>query len=140
MRLLGVDFGFKRIGLAVADGDFGVATPRSGLAASGKLETDAEAIAALARKEEVQEIVLGLPLEPEGAEGRMARICRQLAGHLEARGFQVRLVDETLSSVAAEEGLLRQGLKGSHRRKLRDGEAARIILERYLHGEGEKEE
>lgn len=135
MRLLGVDFGFKRIGVAVADSDYGLPNPRPALTAAGALKRDAEAIAALAKREEAAVIVLGLPVEPTGEEGRMARICRQLGGHLEALGLQVRFVDETLSSVQAERSLLDVGMKASDRRQRRDGEAACVILERYLDGQ-----
>jgi putative Holliday junction resolvase len=133
MRLLGVDFGFKRIGLAVVDSEVGLPAPRNPLAASGKLKTDANVLHELAKKEQAEGIVLGLPVEPDGEEGRMARICRQLAGHLEALGRPVYLVDERLSSAEAERTLLDGGLKASERRKRRDAEAACLILERYLH-------
>lgn len=133
MRLLGVDFGFKRIGLAVVDSEVGLPSPRYALTASGKLKTDANVLNELAKKEQVEGIVIGLPIEPSGEEGRMARICRQLAGHLEALGRPVYLVDERLSSVEAERTLLDSGLKASERRKRRDAEAACLILERYLH-------
>lgn len=79
-------------------------------------------------------IVLGLPLEPGGVEGRMAKIARALAKEIEDAGCPVKLVDETLTSVQAEAELVADGLKVSQRRKLRDGEAARLILERYIHG------
>jgi putative Holliday junction resolvase len=102
MRLLGVDFGFKRIGLAVADTGVALPSPRNAIAASGKLKTDAATLSAILNNEHAEAVVLGLPVEPSGEEGRMARICRQLAGHLEERGHRVFFVDETLSSVEAE--------------------------------------
>ncbi|AIE84423.1 Holliday junction resolvase RuvX [Fimbriimonas ginsengisoli] len=131
MRFLGVDFGFKRIGLAVMDGEAGLPAPRNPLAASGKLKTDANVIDQQAKREQADAIVVGLPIEPNGEEGRMARICRQLAGHLEELGRPVYLVDERLTSAEAERTLLDSGLKGSERRKRRDAEAACLILERY---------
>lgn len=129
MRLLGIDFGFKRIGVAVAETGVGIATARPPMAASGALKNDAAAIADLANREGVEAVVLGVP---ESDDDRMARICRTLAGHLEERGIKVHLIDESLSSVQAEATLLRDDLKASQRRKLRDGEAARLILERYM--------
>ncbi len=135
MRLLGVDFGFTRIGLAVAETEPAVATPRTALTASGALRKDAAAIAEIARKEEVQAIVLGLPIEPSGEEGRMARICRQLGSHLEALGFSVELIDERLSSVEADSALRDQGLTAARRRRRVDGVAAGLILERYLNAQ-----
>ena len=102
MRLLGVDFGFKRIGIAVAVTDPCIVTARPTIEASGALKTDAASLAEMARKEEVDQIVLGLPIEESGDEGKMARICRLLAGHLTDMGCKVALVDERMTSVEAE--------------------------------------
>lgn len=135
MRLLGVDFGSKRIGIAVGESEFGVVTPRLPIAPTGTLKKDAVNLAALAQKEQAERIVLGLPLEPGGVEGRMAKIARTLAGEIEKAGCPVHLVDETLTSVQAEAGLIADGLKASQRRKQLDGEAAALILERYIHGQ-----
>ena len=132
MKLLGVDFGFKRIGLAVTDSEVGLPTLRPTIEAAGSLKKDANRIAEFAKKEKADAVVLGLPLE-SGEEGRMARICQTLAGHLrDDHGVQVFLVDESLTSVGAEQVLLTTGMKASQRKKLRDGEAAAQILERYL--------
>lgn len=101
------------------------------MSASGKLKNDALALAQLAKRQEAEMVVLGLPLE-HGEEGRMARIVRQLGGHLNDLGIVVEYVDETLSSVEAEESLRDAGMKASQRKRARDGEAACRILERYL--------
>jgi len=135
LRLLGIDFGFKRIGVAVTDEGIGLPNPRPTLTATGTLKRDAAEIDRIAKKEQADAIVIGLPVEADGVEGRMARICRQLAGHLEDLGRTVHLVDETLSSVQAEQSLFDGGLKASERKKKRDGEAACLILERYLNGQ-----
>lgn len=132
MRILGVDFGFKRIGLAVAESEFGVITPKTALEATGTLKRDAENLAQIASKEEVDRVVLGLPVEEDGNLGKMARVCETVAAHLRTYGLTVELVDERYSSVEAETALRQEDLKASQRRKLRDGEAARILLERYL--------
>ena len=131
MRLLGIDFGFARIGAAVTDDSVGLPSPLPALNASGKLKVDAAAIAILSKRQEADKVVLGLPLE-DGEEGKMARVMRQLGGHLQAAGLVVDYVDETLTSVEAEGVLLETGMKASERRKHRDGEAACRILERYL--------
>ena len=135
MRLLGIDFGFKRIGVAIGESEVGIVTPRSAIAASGGLKADAKTIAALARKEEVKAIVLGLPVEETGNEGRMARICRTLAQHLTDLGETVHLVDEKYSSIEAEQVLAEAGLKPSQWKEHKDSEAAGLILERYFNGE-----
>lgn len=131
MRLLGIDFGFARIGAAVTDDAVGLPTALSTMNASGKLKVDAQAIATLAKRQEADKVILGLPLE-DGEEGKMARIMRQLGGHVEATGLVVDYVDETLTSVEAETALRGTDMKASQRKKLRDGEAACRILERYL--------
>jgi putative Holliday junction resolvase len=135
MRLIGVDFGFKRIGIAVAETEVRIVTPRTTIDASGTLKRDADAIAILVRREEASAVVLGLPIEESGEEGKMARICRLLAEHIEGNGIPVHLVDESMTSVQADNSLRLEGLKASQRRKLRDGEAAALILERYLDGQ-----
>jgi putative Holliday junction resolvase len=132
MRVLGVDFGFRRIGLATAETDVKLATPRPQIVASGALKRDAGVIGTIAASEDVSLVVVGLPLESDGNEGRMARICRQLAGYLSELGLEVRLIDESMTSVEAERSLQGQGLKASRRKKLRDSEAACLILERYM--------
>lgn len=134
MRLLAVDWGTKRIGVAVGEEEHGIVRPLLPLTPTGALKRDAAMLAQVARKEEAQAIVLGLPLEPGGIEGRMAKIARTLAAEIEQAGVPVELVDETLTSVEAETELWSEGVKAARRRKLKDGEAARLILERYLHG------
>ncbi|MBI1756153.1 MAG: Holliday junction resolvase RuvX [Fimbriimonas ginsengisoli] len=132
MRVLGVDFGLSRIGLAVTDEAAGLPTPLRTIGASGALRPDAEAIGAVARDEGADRVALGYPIGDEGEDGRMARIVRALAGHLRELGLEVTLVDESLTSVEAEAALRAVGLKSSVRRRRRDAQAAVRILERYL--------
>lgn len=134
MRLLGVDWGMKRIGIAVGEAEHGIITTRLPITPTGTLKKDAVLLAQYAKKEEAEAIILGLPLEPGGEEGRMAKIARVLAREIEEAGCRVELVDETLTSVEAEAEMAAGGLKASQRKKLRDGEAARLILERFLNG------
>jgi len=75
---------------------------------------------------------MGLPIEESGEEGRMARIFRTLGDHIVGNGVPVYFVDESMTSVQADSLLREDGLKASQRRKLKDGEAAALILERYL--------
>lgn len=135
MRLFGVDFGFSRIGIAVAETSPRVSSSRGFVRASGALAKDALALDGAARRESAERIVLGLPVEPSGTEGRMAGICRKLAAHLEALGWKVEIVDESLSSVEAASALRDRDMKAARRRKRIDGEAAVVILERYMDGQ-----
>lgn len=130
MRVLGVDLGRLRIGLAVGETEFAIATPRPALKASGTLSKDAQAISDQARAEEVERIVVGQPLNEE--DDRMARVCAMLATELEKLGWGVSLVDESFSSVQAESLLREAELKGSQRKRHRDGAAAAIILDRFF--------
>lgn len=134
MRLLGVDFGSKRIGIAVAESDPRAISLRPALTPAGALKKDAVALVAFAKKEQADKIILGLPENSEGEDQRMARVCRMLADHISGLGVSVELVDESLTSVGAEDHLREMGLKASERKKLRDGEAAARIIERYLDG------
>lgn len=133
-----MDLGLKRIGLAVLEAEFGVATPRPALAAAGKLETDAVSVSDKARTEKVDGIVLGVPLDD--VDPRMGRVCARFADLLRARGWTVHTVDESFTSVQADAAMAAAGLKGSERRKRKDGEAACAILERFAAGEGARAE
>ena len=134
MRLLGVDFGGTRIGLATADDQFGLPSPLPPLAASGTLAKDAAAIAQIAAKQEATLAVVGLPLNEDGSDSKMARICRMLGTQIEAQGLSVAYVDESFTSARSEEALGAMGMKASQIRRQVDGEAAARILVRYVEG------
>jgi putative holliday junction resolvase len=133
MRALGVDLGRARIGLACAEREAGVASPRRPLAASGTLRTDARAIAEAAKREEAAVVVVGLALD-SGGETAMSRAARRLGSELEALGWRVEFVDESMTSQSAESDMAEAGLTAAQRRKAVDGEAACRILERWMSG------
>ena len=135
MRLLGVDLGTKRIGLAIGESSPQVVSPRPALTARGKLTLDAEQVAAKAKVEEVDAIVVGLPVELDGTEGRMATVMRQFGANLEALGYKVHMVDESFTSVEATDAMAGLDMTEAERRKRRDGEAACRILERVFRGQ-----
>ncbi len=132
MRVIGVDFGSARIGLAVGETDAGLATPKGNLSASGKLARDAVAIAAFATKEEADAIVLGLPLDGEGLPTKMSGVIEQLGQRLAELGQIVYKVDESLTSFESNQAMLDTGLKASQRSARVDSEAACRILERFF--------
>ena len=134
LRALAVDFGGRRIGLAAGESEHGVASARPNLEASGTLAVDAEAIAGLAKKEEADVVVVGLPLDG-GGETKMSLVCRKLGACIEERGVTVRYIDESLTSAESEREMAAAGLKGSERRKRSDGESACRILERFFEQE-----
>ncbi|MDX2066660.1 MAG: Holliday junction resolvase RuvX [Fimbriimonadaceae bacterium] len=132
MRVLGVDLGRKRIGLAVGESAPGVASPRPVLAASGTLRQDADAIARRATAESADAIVLGLPLNHDGTPSRMSRVIDQLAELLRERGQTVHTVDEFMTSQEAEAVLAESGLRASQQKRALDSEAACRIIERFF--------
>ena len=132
MRVLGIDLGLKRIGIAVGDSEYAVTSARPAVEASGTLARDAQSIADLAKREQAEALVVGLPLGSGGDDGKIAKAGLKLAEKLRDLGWAVYTVNEALTSVEAEQNLRREDHKASVRRRLRDGEAARLILERYF--------
>ncbi|MER3413262.1 MAG: Holliday junction resolvase RuvX [Armatimonadota bacterium] len=130
MRLLGVDYGLKRIGLAVGESEVGMAFPRRLLLSKGSVKADAAALAAIVQQESFDAVVLGLPLTASGDEGEQAAICRRLANALENLGVRVHLVDERMTTQSAQQAL--GGTKASIRKGLVDSEAARQITQSFL--------
>lgn len=137
MRILGVDFGGVRIGIAVGETEPSVASPRPAIKASGTLRLDALAIQGLQKKEQSELVVLGIPLDEHGEDTKMSKICRKLADELSKLDMKVVLVDEAFSSIAASQSLSNQDWTAATRRKHIDSEAACQILERYMRGAGE---
>lgn len=142
-RLLGIDLGERRIGLAVADDDGSGARPHATLRRGPDLAADAAALEAVITAQGIDELVVGLPLEASGAEGPQAALTRTWA---EALGEQLRLPlsfrDERLSSHLAETrlGPMKRGRSGGPPSKMQrdtyrarvDREAAAIILQDEL--------
>lgn len=136
---LGVDLGQARVGVAVCDPAGLLATPVETVPAGEATRTAAiERLVALVAEHSVVEVVLGLPRSLSGAEGPAALAARAFGGRLAAavHPVPVRLVDERLSTVAAERGLLEHGRRGARhgakRRKVVDQAAAVIILQTAL--------
>ncbi len=131
-RILGVDFGERRIGLAVSDS--------AGLIAHG-LETKStrstgesvEHIAATAEAEQVLEIVLGLPVNMDGTSGRMAEKVEAFAGQLRDRvSCEVHTWDERLTSISARRAMDEMGMEIRGNKGGLDRIAATIMLQNYL--------
>jgi putative Holliday junction resolvase len=131
-RFLGIDPGAKRVGIAVSDPTGTVAQPLSWIAAQPEA-TLVERLIRLAREQEAEELVVGLPWRMDGSQGPEARAARQLAGQLrQASGLPVTLVDERLTSVAAERALISTGESRARRRLLSDQVAAALLLQGHL--------
>lgn len=138
MRALGVDLGTVRIGLALSDPGKLIASPHDTLPA-GDVDADdwpqqvAAAIAEVARAQQADTIVVGLPRSMAGRETPGAAAARRVAAALgEVSTAAVELWDERLSSVEAERLMIGAGQRRSDRRAARDRVAAAIILQAWL--------
>lgn len=139
MRLLGVDYGTKRIGLAVSDElGFG-AYPLATLNRSRRLGHDLDEIARYAEREQAGRIVVGLPLNADGSHGPAAEaasaFARSLANHTPV---PIVLHDEFLTTWEAEEDLLAADVSRKRRRAVIDQMAAVKILEGFLRAQNER--
>jgi len=132
MKILGVDYGKARIGLALSEEEGKIAFGR-GVILRKNLDDDLKQIKELVEEENVAEIVVGLPLKLNGSKAFQAGEAEKFAGKLKERiGLPVKLWDERLSSVQAERILLQADLRRKKRKKIIDKVAAQIILQSYL--------
>jgi len=130
--VLAVDPGSKRVGLAISDPAGTIAQPLTIIAAEPR-ETLAARLAEVAQKHEVARIVVGLPRRMDGSFGPEAKAARELAGEVRAASkLPVELVDERLTTAAAEKSLLAGGMRRDKRRANIDRVAAAILLQSHL--------
>lgn len=135
MRIMGLDFGSKTVGVAVSD--------PLGITAQGleiirrkeenKLRRTYVRIEELIVEYQVEEIVLGLPKNMNATEGERAELTREFKDSLERRtGLSVTLWDERLTTVAADRAMMEAGIRREHRKDYVDMIAASLILQGYL--------
>ena len=138
-RVLGIDFGSKRIGVAITDGLFIAAHPLAAIMVADKnLERAGREIGALATEHGVRTVVLGLPLLMDGTDSPQTKSTREFGELLtKVTGLEVEFEDERLTSVAAEDVLLQT--TGTARRRARarkagtiDVLAARMLLQTWM--------
>ena len=128
-RVLGVDCGSKRVGLALSDGLWLTASPLAVLDRSAAVDE----IARLVQDHDVGTIVIGLPTGLSGVEGATAADARNFGDELaSSTGIEVTYHDERFTSRMAESALLESGMKRRERRETVDKVAAAIILQDYL--------
>ena len=136
MRILGIDYGDRRIGLALSDLT-GTLVGRAWTLHEWDLDRAVDAISAVVKENEVGTLVLGLPKNMDGSEGPRAEKSRLVAERLtEATGLDVVLWDERRSSVEAHAILHANGRKEKKHRANVDAVAASLILEGYLGSAG----
>ncbi len=131
-RVLGLDLGTRRIGVAVSDPTGTIATPLLTIPHQS-LRRDLEYVVGLCRAHRITRIVVGWPRNMDGSVGPAARRAEEFADELRrVLRLPVDLWDERLSTVASERALLQGDVRRSRRRDLRDRVAAALILQAYL--------
>ena len=135
MRCLGIDFGLKRVGLAVSDPTGTLVSPYRTITRTTRDALFDELLEIL-QKESVAAIVIGLPLALDGQDTLTTRQVRNFAASLGRRTeLPIHLMDERLSSALAEEELNAAGLRGQKRKAALDSQAAAVILRSWLESE-----
>ena len=132
MRALGIDFGERRIGVAISDPEGIYALPSETLARTDDRSALA-ALAAIARRENISWIVVGEPLRSDGSAGPPAVRARRFAARLAVlSGLPVETIDETLTSREADHRLHEAGVSPARRLGRRDALAAQLLLQEAL--------
>jgi putative Holliday junction resolvase len=132
-RTCGIDYGTKRVGLAIGDPGGSIASPLATLTVRGVPADQARDVIAAVTEYDVAEWVVGLPLNMDGSEGPQAKATRAFAeqlGRISAK--EVRLWDERLSSRTADAYLAEAELTQKKRKARRDRVAAQVILQTFL--------
>jgi len=132
MRVLAVDVGTRRIGVAISDPTGTIAQSHSVIARAGWKKV-ADAIRRIIEGYGVDQVVVGLPLRLDGTEGPAAVEARMFAARLHTElSVPVIMQDERLSTTAAERAMLSQDTRRKRRRERRDAVAAAVFLQTYL--------
>ncbi len=130
--ILGLDFGTKRVGAALSDPGRSMAFPLEVYERCGPVQ-DARHYRDLVEENDVDRIVIGLPVHTSGREGELATLTRVFGKWLGAvTGRSVIFFDERYTTVEAEQRLIDAGLKRRKRKALRDKLAAQIMLQSYI--------
>lgn len=131
-RILGVDYGTVRIGIALSDPLKMLATPHCQLDAQGP-EKDAKQLADLCVTQDVEKIILGWPLNMDGTPGSLTKQISKLMEFLKPQiSVPLETWDERMTTITAEQGLIQGGAKRKRRKELVDQVAAQIMLQHYL--------
>lgn len=132
MKIMAVDYGDARTGIAVCDRTEFLASP-VGTIEERKFDVLVQKVAYMAKQYEVEEIVVGLPLNMNGSKGPRAEICETFANTLnEMTDIPVNMWDERSTTVQAHNYLNATNTRGKKRKEIVDTVSATIILEAYL--------
>ncbi len=132
MRIMGIDYGDARTGVAISDMTCSI-VGKTMVVPSRNTEKALADIARIAQENEVGEIVVGLPRNMDGSEGQRAALCRSFAEAVgQATQLPVKMWDERRTTVEAHQILSAHNYHGSKRKNTVDAVAASLILEGYL--------
>lgn len=133
MRVLGIDLGTRRIGVALSDATGTIASPHSVIERGSDRTADHARIAAAVADSEAQLVVVGLPRSLSGRDGPAAKTVRAEVAQLGARlPVKIELWDERMSTVSANRALIEGGVRRRARRDSVDKVAAAVILQSWL--------
>ena len=131
-RKMGVDYGDKRIGVALTDALCIISSPYE-VFQNLSPEQSLQHLNDLIKQFNVDEVAMGLPLNMDGSEGERAKLHREIGQKLsELSGVKVAFVDERLTSAEAEEILISSGVRREKRKELIDKISAQIILQTFI--------
>ncbi len=130
-RILGIDYGLKRIGLALSDPLGIIASPYQTIP-NNSLKSVLDRLQAIITEKDVNKIVLGLPIGMKGQETEQTERTRKFCALLQTLQIPIEFQDERLSSVTAKKSLIQQDIKTGHNKALVDQRAAAILLQHYL--------
>lgn len=131
-RILAFDFGEKRIGVAVSDG-LNITAQSVGVIERRGIKNDIKKIQALVQEYKAEKLIVGLPLNMNGTEGKSANLAIDFAEELKKEiGINVEMVDERLTTSQGERMFLDADLSRKKRKKNIDKIAAQLILQNYM--------
>ena len=129
-RLIGVDWGTVRVGVAMSDEERIMAFP---LQHPLDTKTAVDDIRKLSKEYGIEKIIMGLPLSLQGKEGESAEKARKFGTQLAKKtGLEVEYVDERFSSVGSTQALHDQDIREKDQRQIKDNIAAALLLQQYL--------
>tara|TARA_B100001094_G_scaffold290968_1_gene308962 strand:+ start:633 stop:1046 length:414 start_codon:yes stop_codon:yes gene_type:complete len=130
-RILGVDYGDSRIGLAISDLNKIIASPFQTIRNEG-MEQLIDQLKVIIIDNDIEEIVLGLPVSMRGADTKQTNKVRSFSKLLECFKIPIHMQDERLSSLSAKKSLIKQKVKTGHNKHLIDSTAAAIFLQQFI--------
>jgi len=139
MRIMAIDWGKVRLGIAMSDPMGMIASPMPFIKRKDAVH-DLKEILRIAEENEVAEIIIGMPLDIKGQVGKTAELVKKFMEEIESNfDGPVHAVDERYSSQAADRSLLEAGMRRNKRKGVRDGVAAAWILQGFLDSRNSKD-